>query len=98
MQDGILQLVQLIQFRGNGTYETAIINKFIGHDAILDKISRNAYELMGFDTTPLTQVKEQDLFTIKTRYPILFAFFLEIYLFFEMHPLSQKHHCSRVNW
>ena len=73
MQDRVLQLMQLIQFWSNGTFETAITNKLIGHDVVLDKISRNGYELMGFDTTPLTQDTKQDLFTIKTRYRILLA-------------------------
>jgi hypothetical protein len=73
MQDRVLQLMQLIQCWSNSTFETAITNKFIGHDIVLDKISRNGYESIGFDTTPLTQDTEQDLFTIKTRYPIPLA-------------------------
>jgi hypothetical protein len=75
MQDRVLQLMQLIQFRSNGNFQTAITNKFIGlgHDVVLDKISRNGYESMGFDASPVTQDKEQDLFTIKTRYPIPLA-------------------------
>ena len=65
--------MQLIQFWNNDNFGTAITNNFIGHDIIFDKISRNGYELMGFDTTPLTQDTKQDLFTIKTRYRILLA-------------------------
>ncbi len=34
---------------------------------------------MGFDITPLTQDTEQDLFTIKTRYPILLAPYFDRY-------------------
>ncbi len=70
MQDHVLQLMQLIQFRSNGNFQTAITNKFIRHDIVLNKISQNGYESMGFDTTPLTQDTEQDLFTIKTHHPI----------------------------
>jgi hypothetical protein len=46
---------------------------------VLDKISRNGYESMGFDASPLTQDKEQDLFTIKTRYPIPLALYTDCY-------------------
>ncbi len=73
MQDRVLQLMQLIQFLSNGNFGTAITNKFIQHDVVLDKISRNGYESMGFDALPLTQDKEQDLFTIKIRFPIPLA-------------------------
>ncbi len=79
MQDHILQLMQLIQFRGNGNFQTAITIKFIGHDVVIDKISRNGYESMGFDASPLTQDKEQDLFTIKTCYPIPLALYSDCY-------------------
>ena len=64
--------MQLIQFWSNCTFGTAITNNFIGHDIGLDKISPNGYELIGFDTTPLTQDMEQDLFTIQ-HCPILLA-------------------------
>ena len=73
MQDRVLQLMQFIQFWNSDNFGTAITNNFIGHDVVLDKISWNGYELMGFDTPPLTQDTEQDLFTIKTRHPIPLA-------------------------
>jgi hypothetical protein len=79
MQDCVLQLMQLIQFWSNGNFETAITNNFMGHDVVLDKISRNGYESMGFDTTPLTQDTEHDLFTIKTHYPIPLASYYDRY-------------------
>ncbi len=75
MQDRILQLMQLIQFKSNGNFRTAITNKLIGHDVLLDKISRNGYESMGL----LIQDKEQDSFTIKTQYPIPLAFYMYRY-------------------
>jgi hypothetical protein len=46
---------------------------------VLDKISRNGYESLGFDASPLIQDKEQDLFTIKTRYPIPLAVYTDRY-------------------
>ncbi len=79
MQDRVLQLMQLIQFRSNGNFRFAITNKFIRHDVVLDKISRNGYESMGFDASPLTQDKEQDLFTIETCYLILLAVYCDRY-------------------
>ncbi len=71
--------MQLIQFWSNGNFRTAIINKFIGHDVVLDKISRNGNESMGFDASPLTQDKEQDLFTIETHHPIPLARYYDHY-------------------
>jgi hypothetical protein len=44
---------------------------------VLDKISWNGYESMGFDASPSTQDKEQDLFAIKTRYPIPLAVYTD---------------------
>ncbi len=79
IQDRILQLMQLIQFRSSGNFLFAITNKFIGHDVALDKISRNGYEAMGFDASPLIQDKEQDLFTIKTWYHIPLAVYTDHY-------------------
>jgi hypothetical protein len=46
---------------------------------MLDKISRKGYESMGFDISSLIQDKEQDLFTIKTHYPIPLAFYMYCY-------------------
>jgi hypothetical protein len=71
--------MQLIQFWSISSFGTAITNKIIEHDVVLDKISWNGYESMGFDTSPLTQDTEQDLFTIKTRYPILLAQYNDCY-------------------
>jgi hypothetical protein len=65
--------MQLIQIRSISSFGIAIANKIIRHDVVLDKISRNGYESMGFDTSPLTQDTEQDLFTVKTHYSIPLA-------------------------
>ena len=72
--------MQLIQFWSNSNFGTVTTNNFIGHDLVLDKISLNGYESVGFDTTPLTQETEQDLFTIKTHYPILLAQYYDCYI------------------
>ena len=80
MKNPVLHLMQLIQFWSNNTFGTAITNNFIGHDVVLDKISRNGYESMGFDTNPLTQDTEQDLFTIKIHHPIPLAPYYDRYI------------------
>ena len=72
--------VQLIQSWSNGNFGTAVTNNFIRHDIVLDKISWNGYESMGFDTIPLTQDMEQDLFSIKTRYLISLAPYYDRYI------------------
>ncbi len=41
MQDRVLQLMQLIQYRTYGTFSTSITNHFIGVDVQLSKISLN---------------------------------------------------------
>jgi hypothetical protein len=70
MQDRVLQLMQLIQYRNYSTFSTSITNNFIGVDVQLSKISENGYESMGFDVKSLTQDRDQDQFTITTRTPI----------------------------
>ena len=69
MQDRVLQLMQLIQYRNNSTFSTSITNHFIGVDVQLSKISLNGYESMGFDVRSLTQDRDQEQFTITTRTP-----------------------------
>ena len=70
MQDRVLQLMQLIQYRKYSSFSTSITNNFIGVDVQLSKISENGYESMGFDVKSLTQERDQDQFTITTRKPI----------------------------
>jgi hypothetical protein len=70
MQDPLLQLVQLIQYRHVSLFSTIITNEFIGEKFCLGQNSINGYEAMGFDVTQLTQDEEQSLFTIKTNMPI----------------------------
>jgi hypothetical protein len=70
MQDQLLQLMQLIQYRHESSFSTIIINKLIGEEFCLGQTSINGYEAMGSDVTQLTQDEEQRLFTIKTDMPI----------------------------
>ncbi len=70
MQDQLLQLVQLIQYRHASLFSTVITNHFFGEEFCLGQTSIDGYEAMGFDVTQLTQDKEQRLFTIKTDMPI----------------------------
>ena len=70
MQDQLLQLMQLIQYRHASSFSTVITNEFIGEEFCLGQTSINGYEAMGFDVTQLTQDEEQSLFTIKTDMPI----------------------------
>jgi hypothetical protein len=46
---------------------------------VLDKISRNGHESIEFDASPLTQDKEQGVFTFKTHYPIPLAVYTDRY-------------------
>jgi hypothetical protein len=70
IQDCLLQLMQLIQYRHVSLFSTEITNEFIGEEFYLSPDSLNGYEAMGFDVPQLTQDEEQSLFTIKTNMPI----------------------------
>ena len=79
MQDRVLQLMQLIQYRNYSTFSTSITNNFIGVDVQLAKISLNGYESMGFDVRSLTQDRDQEQFTIATQTPIPLAIYDDRY-------------------
>ena len=79
MQDRVLQLMQLIQYRNYSTFSTSITNHFIGVDVQLSKISMNGYESMGFDVRSLTQDTDQEQFTITTQTPIPLALYDDRY-------------------
>jgi hypothetical protein len=64
MQDQLLQLVQLIQYRHVSLFSIVIANHFIGEEFCLGQTSMNGYEAMGFDVTQLTQDMEQSFFII----------------------------------
>jgi hypothetical protein len=54
MQDQLLQLVQLIQYRHASLFSTITTNEFIGEEFCLGQTSIDGYEAMGFDVTQLT--------------------------------------------
>jgi hypothetical protein len=70
MQDQLLQLRQLIQYRHVFSLSTVITNEIIGEEFCLSPNSLDGYEAMGFNVTQLTQDEEKSLFTIKTNMPI----------------------------
>ncbi len=70
MQDGLLQIIQLIQYPHVSLFSTVITNEFVGEGFYLSQHSMDGYEAMGFDFTQVTQDVEQSLSTIKTNMPI----------------------------
>ncbi len=58
MQDCLLQLMQLIQYRHVPSFSTIITNHFIGDEFYLSPNSQDGYEAMGFDVTQLTEDEE----------------------------------------
>jgi hypothetical protein len=70
VQDGLLQLMQLIQYHHASLFSTVITYHLIGEEFCLCQTSIDGYKAMGFDVTQLTQDEEQSLFTIKTNMPI----------------------------
>ncbi len=70
MQDRLLQLVQLIQYRHASSFSTVITNEYIGEEFCLGQTSFDGYETMGYDVTQSTQDEEQSLFSSKTNMPI----------------------------
>jgi hypothetical protein len=51
MQNQLLQLMQLIQYRHVSLFSTVITNHFIGDDFCLGQTSINGYKAMGFNVT-----------------------------------------------
>jgi hypothetical protein len=70
MQDPLLQLMQLIQYRYESLFSTIITNEFIGEEFYPSQNSVTGYEAMAFDVTQLTQDEGLSLFTLKTNMPI----------------------------
>jgi hypothetical protein len=70
MQDQLVQLMQLIQYRHVSSFFTIVPNHFIGDEFYLSPNSQDGYEALGFDVTQLTQDEEGSLFTIMTNMPI----------------------------
>jgi hypothetical protein len=70
MQDCLLQLMQVIQYRYVSLFSTIITNEFIGEEFYPSPNCLNGYESMRFDVTQLTQDEEQSLFTLNTNMSI----------------------------
>jgi hypothetical protein len=79
MQDRVLQIMQLIQFRHAFKFLVTITNNFIGDDVGITKWSLAGYEAIGFNVTPLTQDTDQNLFSFGTECPIPVAFNFDHY-------------------
>jgi hypothetical protein len=74
MQDRLLQLVQIYQFQAHKiNFLMIILNELVGVDITLNYSSRFGYNVMGFDTSTVTQDCDNTggYFGIMTRCPIL---------------------------
>jgi len=70
MQDRILQLVQLVQYRSNESFSLSITNEHVGYHVLLDNHSKNCYKTLGFDTS--FRNDDSQHFIITTELPIPF--------------------------
>jgi hypothetical protein len=70
MQDQLLQLMQLIQYRHVLLFSTIITYHFIVDQFYLSPNSQDSDAIVGFDVTQSTQDEDQSLFTIKSIMPI----------------------------
>jgi hypothetical protein len=77
MQDQILQIVQVIQYRISHLFSILITNNFIGEEVTLDENSVCGYKMMGFDT--LKEDKESHTFSLRLELPIPFSVFGDSY-------------------
>ncbi len=76
MQDQILQIVQLIQYRINQLFSMVIRNNFIGEEVTLDENSVCGYKMMGFKTMG---EDEESNFSLRLEVPIPFSVFGDSY-------------------
>jgi hypothetical protein len=99
MQDQLLQLMQLIQYRHVSLFSAIITNHFVGEECCIGQTSINGYEAMGFDVTQLTQDEEQSLFTIKTDIPIPMLVYGDSFQWakYGHHILSPSLNLTRLN-
>ena len=63
MQDQILQIVQLIQYRISNLFSILITNNFIGEEVTFDENSVCGYKMMGFNT--LKEDEESNIFSLR---------------------------------
>ncbi len=77
MQDQILQIVQLIQYRISHLFSILITNNFVGEEVTLDENSVCSYKMMGFNT--LSEDEESNIFSSRLELPIPFSVFGDSY-------------------
>jgi hypothetical protein len=77
MQDQILQIVQLIQYRISHLFSILVTNNFIGEEVTFDEYSVCGYKMMGFNT--LKGDEESKIFSLRLELPIPFSVFGDSY-------------------
>ncbi len=77
MQDRILQIVQLIQYRIAKKFSMAIMNDWIGEEVTLDENSVCGHKMMGFQKN--SEDEEPKLFYLRLDVPIPFSVFGDSY-------------------
>jgi hypothetical protein len=77
MQDQILQIVQLNQYRISQLFSMVILNNFIGEEVTLDENSVCGYIMMGFKT--MGEDEESNIFSLRLEVPIPFSVFGDSY-------------------
>jgi hypothetical protein len=77
IQDQILQIVQLIQYRISHLFSILITNNIIGEEVTLDENSVCGYKMMGFKT--LSDDEESNIFSLRLELPIPFSVFGDSY-------------------
>jgi hypothetical protein len=77
MQDQILQIVQLIQYRISQLFSMVITNNFIGEEVTLDENSVCGYKMMGFKT--IGKDEESKISSLRLEAPIPFSVFGDSY-------------------
>jgi hypothetical protein len=70
MQDQILQVVQLIQYRISQLFSIVITNNFFGEEVTLDENSVCGFKMMGFQT--MSEDEESNVFILRLELPIPF--------------------------
>jgi hypothetical protein len=76
MQDRILQIVQLIQYRISPLFSMVVTN-FIGEEVTSDENSVCGYKMMGFET--MGEDEESNIFSLRLEVPISFSVFGDSY-------------------
>jgi hypothetical protein len=77
MQDQILQIVQLIQYKISNLFSILITNNLIGEEVTFDENSVCGYKMMGFNA--LKEDEESNIFSLRLELPIQFSVFGDSY-------------------